>query len=272
MKKNRSQRVIDELLKIDKEDVEKIFSSDKLRVESEDSLFEVICHLGTDYYFLFDYVEMQYLSVQNVAKLIENIDNCDIQFHTLLWKSICRRLVRELENKSSFKNPRQKRPVNCENGVFRYIREKSNKKEYPSKEFDAETSGISSGEIKNLFDQSRKTYLVTNNDENAFVMLDFKDKKINLTKYYLSVPSPNSGYRPKNWEIQGSNDKKEWEVLDKKQNCSSLSSDESYNTFTCQNVNQQYYRYIRIANIINKDNNHYLVLSEIELYGSVINE
>ena len=268
----RSERVIDELLKMDKEDAENIFSSDKLRVESEDSLFEVITLLGPDYYFLFDYVEMQYLSVQNVAKLIENIDNCDIPFHTLLWKSICRRLVRELESNSSFKNPREKRPINCENGVFRYIRENSNRKEYPSKEFDAFASSIYSGEIKNLFDQTKKTQLLTNNDDNTFVMIDFKDKKINLTKYYLSVPSSYSGNRPKSWEIQGSNNNEEWEVLDKKQNCSNLSSDESYNTFTCQNVNKQYYRYIRIANITNKDNNHSLVLSEIELYGSVITE
>ena len=112
--------------------------------------------------------------------------------------------------------------------------------------------------------------MLTNNDDNTFVMIDFKDKKINLTKYYLSVPSSYSGNRPKSWEIQGSNNNEEWEVLDKKQNCFNLSSDESYNTFTCQNVNKQYYRYIRIANITNKDNNHSLVLSEIELYGSVI--
>lgn len=85
VEENRSERVIDELLKMDKEDAENIFSSDKLPVESEDSLFEVITLLGPDYYFILDYVEMQYLSVKNVAKLIENIDNCDILFHTLLW-------------------------------------------------------------------------------------------------------------------------------------------------------------------------------------------
>lgn len=106
----RSERVIDELLKMDKEDAENIFSSDKLRVESEDSLFEVITLLGPDYYFLFDYVEMQYLSVKNVAKLIENIDNCDILFRTLLW----------------FVNLKVIVQINCENGVFRYIRENSN--------------------------------------------------------------------------------------------------------------------------------------------------
>ena len=193
---------------MNKDDIEKTFSSKDLRVESEDSLFEVIELLGEDYYFLFDYLEVRFLSVENMTKLIANINNYEIPFHSLLWASLCRRLCLSC---SSGSNPRQKTPIQCNDGVLQYIRNKTNKNVYLSSIIDAEVSGIDNGEIKNIFDRSKETSLVIKNAKDSYIIIDLKEKKINLTKYYLSVPSNNKYYcsdHPKNWEVCGSNDGK----------------------------------------------------------------
>lgn len=45
-----------------KSELETILSSSELRIESEDWLFELIYSKSTDFYFLFDYIEVEYLS------------------------------------------------------------------------------------------------------------------------------------------------------------------------------------------------------------------
>ena len=267
---NKTYEIIEELKKLNKEDIEKIFSSTDLRVESEDSLFEVITLLGEDFYFLFDFLEVQYLSVENMKQLIENINNYEIPFHSKLWSSLCRRLCL---NCSSSSNPRQKTPIQCNDGVLRYIYDKTNRNVYLSNIIDVEVSGIDNGEIKNLFDKSRETSLTLKNSEESYIIIDLKEKKINLTKYYLSVPNNNKYYsndRPKTWNVSGSNDKKEWDTLDVKSNDSYLNSYGSNHTYECQRKNKNYYRYIRFNNITSQNNNHRMELSEIELYGSIL--
>ena len=100
------------------------------------------------------------------------------------------------------------------------------------------------------------------------MIFDFQERKINISKYYLSVPSQKRGAcdgRPKTWRIEGSNDEQKWELIDSKENETSLNSYSKSNTFQCQNINNQFYQFIRLKNI----NNIYLLLSEIEFYESI---
>lgn len=54
----------------------------------------------------------------------------------------------------------------------------------------------------------------------------------------------NSFYNPKSWRIVGSNDRKEWTVLDHEEDCSTLNGSCKQNRFACDE-NGDYYRYIR---------------------------
>ena len=100
------------------------------------------------------------------------------------------------------------------------------------------------------------------------MIFDFQERKINISKYYLSVPSQKRGQstgQPKTWRIEGSNDEQNWELIDSKENDTSLNAYSKSNTFPCQNINKQFYQFIRLKNI----NDNYLLLSEIEFYGSI---
>lgn len=199
------------LKKMSKNELDIIFSSDKLKIESEDSLFELITSLGPNYYFLYDYIEFQYLSIESIQKLIENINNYEIQFHPRLWSSICRRLT-------NFKIEKIK----------------------------------------------------LDNVENGHITIDLKSNKINLKKYYFSVPSHTySDGQPKSWRIEGSNDQNSWDLIDLRENDSSLNRSGNSNTFECSHETKKFYRYIRIKEINSHTNDHQFLLSELDLIGFI---
>lgn len=273
------------LKNMNQNELECIFASNNLQIETEDSFFDFILSLGKDFYFLFDFVEVQFLSVEKVQKLIDNIQNYELPFHRRLWSSICRRLLFDISVINGNKNnrakstvkPKQKPNVNqaidCENGIFKFLQSSSNDNVYVSGAIDVTTSSINSGSIENLFDQSKNTAIKVKDDKNSFIIIDFKDKKVNVKNYYLSVPAIKySGSRPKTWIVDGSNDEQNWEMIDSQQNNSQLTNYGAFSTFACKNHNENYYRYIRIKEIISQDKSHMMLLSEIELFGSIILE
>lgn len=249
-------------------------SSPDLKIKSEDSLFELIYSHGPNYYFLFDYVEVQYLSKKNIELLIDLIDNYDVSLHRKLWASICRRLV--LDQTAKKENPRsiekQIKNIVCENGIFEFLRKSSNGNIYDSKLIDVESTKIYDGEEQSLFDKSQETRFRLENISNRYILFDFKDKKINFAKYYLSVPSVSwsSGW-PRSWKIEGSNDKSSWELIDEKNDDESLNGWGKSNTFSCSENNNNFYRFIRFKDLISHIGNNKFLLSEIEFYGSFIN-
>lgn len=143
---------------------------------------------------------------------------------------------------------------------------------YSSKVIDVKSSRIYDGQIESLFDKSRDTHFRLDNQSDGYIIFDFKNIKINFSKYYFSVPSSKNGASdgwPKRWRIEGSNDENTWKLIDFKENDSNLNDYGKSSTFTCQTTNNEYYRYIRIKDFTSQFNNHYFLLSEIEFYGNI---
>ena len=268
--------------KMKKSELDYILSSKELRIESEDNLFDTIVSQSNEYFFLFDYINVEYLSNEKMQELIDLIDNYEVSLHSRLWSSICRRLVLEGIKPKNDENPRiikdknkktKGKVIDCSQGIFESMRNESQGKNiYESKIIDIETSYIFDGDIKNIFDKSKNTHVRLANQQNGFILLDFKDKKINFSKYYFSVPNSNCNGRPKSWLIEGSNDKQTWDNIDKKENDSSLNDFGRSNTFTCKNITDKFYRFIRIKNIISHDGSsesYYFLISELEFYGKI---
>ena len=279
--KEKSDKILSKFKELSNEDLERILSSEKLQIASEDSLFDMITSFGNEFFFLLNFVEIQYLSIEKVKAFIEIINSFDIPVSGALWSSICRRLVVDISDVNKDQNPRVKfippNYENCENGILRCLEKSPNDNVFLSKIIDVEVSGISSGEIESLFDHSKNSWLriqPKNSNDFGFIILDFKDKKVGIDKYYFSVPSGQtgqSGTRPRTWVIEGSNDKNSWDVIDKKENDCSLNSYEASNSFVCQNKSNKSYRYIRIQSLMgsNGSSDHKMLLSEIEFYGKI---
>lgn len=181
-------------------------------------------------------------------------------------------LINQLSNKIKKINEGFK----CENGIFEFLRSISNVNgnPYESKLVDVETSRVNCGEIKNLFDKSKRTDFRLENVQNNYIIFDFKDKRVNFSKYYFSVPESELGHdagQPKSWIIEGSNDKQAWDPIDNKSNDTSLHGYGKSCTFTCTNISSNFYRFIRIKEITEKRDRFFFLLSEIEFYGSYKN-
>ena len=74
-----------------------------------------------------------------------------------------------------------------------------------------------------------------------------------LCQNYNEVPNNNKYFcsdRPKNWEVCGSNDRIEWEVIDNRSNDSYLSNYGNYHTYECNRSNKNYYCYASFDKII----------------------
>ena len=266
------------LKELNKDELEAIISSPELKIESEDSLFEFITSLGSEFTYLYDYLNVEFLSQENINILVKNINQYDLTIHKKLWLSISNRLTLDPSQLNNLENnPRIKQAeINCNNtGVFEYLRKLSNGNPYETKAFSIESTPHQCGDHSKLFDKSKDTFIrLTQNPEN-FILFDFMDKKISISKYSLSVPSSYSTHslgQPKCWKIQGSNDKESWDDIDSIKNNYDLNGYGKEKTFDVKNKSKKFYRYIWIYKIVNHSSGSHenvLLLSDIEFYGSV---
>lgn len=71
--------------------------------------------------------------------------------------------------------------------------------------------------------------------------------------------------------IESSNDKNEWEIIDKQENCIYLKGSRSVHTFAINNANPNGFRFIRMRQTsTNWFGSHRLLLDSFEFFGTLI--
>lgn len=131
---------------LNENELEIILSSPELKIESEDCLFDFISSFELPKYcFLFDYINVEYLSNEKMQEMLDIINNYEMTFHHQLWKSICRRLVMNSKQMNKNQNPRtienKQETIECSKGIIDYLRNESNinNNPYESKLIEVET-------------------------------------------------------------------------------------------------------------------------------------
>ena len=75
-------------------------------------------------------------------------------------------------------------------------------------------------------------------EDDALIDFDFVNKKINMKSYSIcSSFFPMYSYHPKSWQFVGSNDHKNWDLIDMKENKSELRGPKKCSNFECSNKN-----------------------------------
>ncbi|KAK8835951.1 hypothetical protein M9Y10_040334 [Tritrichomonas musculus] len=110
-------------------------------------------------------------------------------------------------------------------------------------------------------------------ESDSWIEFDFGKRSINLSSYTMRVGNnnKNSYYKPKSWRIVGSNDHEKWNILDHRENCSTLNGVERQGRFVCKK-SDGFYRYIRY---IQEDSwgspyKYAFLFRCIELFGSIL--
>lgn len=114
---------------------------------------------------------------------------------------------------------------------------------------------------------------------NAFVCFDFgENRKVQLTNYVIeSSHKPKGTCHLKNWKIEGTNNKNNWkDVLDVRNDVSSLRGEGKIADFDISSPNDKFYRYIRIhqsGKSWYQYNNHQKIsFCNIEFFGKIKEE
>lgn len=153
-----------------------------MKLEEEYSLLNFILKLCEDdskYSSLFEYLNFNNISEKSFALFIENLN-------VSIWRSICQRLNPTERNKTYHERYHEKVLLfnhikNHEfKGIMYYLSEKTGGNIQDNGTIKIDSNSICNNEClpRNLVDYESNNYYYSNNDENAFVCFEFKDKKV----------------------------------------------------------------------------------------------
>lgn len=276
IKENENENLLED---ISPSTIYKILTNTNLQLDSEDQLITVINHLyshNSNFHFLYEYVNFENISKEKIIQFLNTFDINDLTNET--WRKISVRLQQDLKEKVTQKSRyfNKKVPLlyseNSEfNGIVNYI--KKDLKEKIKVTSSSILCDSSQYRPENAIDfDDHKNYCFTATGENEWVCLDFDKYHVIPLNYTIRShkQKPNNCH-PKNWVIEGSNDTKNWSILDTQNDCSYLNGSLLSHTFTIQNQDQKEFQYLRMRQTGPCwDNSLYFCIDSIEFYGYLI--
>ena len=282
----------EELIELNEEIIESIITNKSIKINDEDSLFQIIMKLYSKdqirYNFLFEFVLFENLSEKNIENFISVFDIEHITSGT--WHSICNRLQQPIMKKEDNSNNKE-RYLNEEaeikikefkvnesqefRGIMRYLTEKSNGNIH-----DNGTINITSNSIygygyepRNSVDYEKTNYYESKDDGDAFICFDFKDRLIQLQSYSIKTcdNEPNT-FHLKNWVIEISKDGNNWTEIDRHENDSTMNKRFTTCTFNIEK-SSDFARFIKLRQTGNSwyqyNNHNKFLFNYIEFYGKI---
>lgn len=136
------------------------------------------------------------------------------------------------------------------NGIINYLTNESGGNPHDNGTIEVTSNSICSPfcHPKNLLNSAQEEdYLPKSSELNAWVLFDFKNCEIQISKYSLKSSNFSIDYgHLKNWVIEVSNNAKKWIVIDEHSNCSDLNGPNIIKTYEVKKNN--FYRYCRFRN------------------------
>lgn len=112
---------------------------------------------------------------------------------------------------------------------------------------------ITSNSINNQYylpkyavDFRSKDYYCSHGDDDAYICFDLISLKIQVDSYFIKSPISKENDFLRNWVIEVSNNKANWIIIDKRNNCNALNSNGAMCVFNIPQVLDGFYRYIRL--------------------------
>lgn len=271
----------DQLLQLSVSTLQLIIANPKLLLHSEDQLIDCINELyqkNPDYSILYGYVNFYYVSSSKISDFLAIYDFNDITRET--WKNLSLRLKQNIS--VSIKGNDRYCPTELQfpyqeekgfNGIINYLKSISKDKIFDK--IEIKSSSVLEGKRPPqnviIYDNKNKDFS-TKNEENSWISFDFKNYTIIPTNYTIqSFPRGSNGYaHPKSWVIEGSNDNKNWEIINEQTNSPALNGESVVHTFTVQKMYQKAYRYLKMRITgPNWGDLATLCFSAIEFYGTL---
>jgi hypothetical protein len=272
---------ISRLYKIEQSIIEKILSSDKLVIKSEDWLYERIWEFIEEdrrNFKLIQFIRFEYVSKSIASRFISNGSDFVDLINSSVWLSLGNRFVEGFSNDRSNCRFFHKEKTFSPNGqslegMIGYLTLKCGGNVHDNGLIEVTASSIRgsspSCHPKNAVDlQNRLSCFKSQGEPSSWICYDFKDMEITPSHYsILSYPSgPNQNHHPKSWCLEVSVDGTSWTEVHRCENNSDLNGSSWIGTYS---INRSVKcRFVRLrqtgTNHLNRD---YFLLSGFEIFG-----
>lgn len=285
-----------------------IISNKQLIIESEDSLFDFITDLFEDEEIteaenvddfnitsFYELVEFSELSEKKFNYFLNSYDPNEItnsiwrKLNKCFYFNMCSLLKKKEEEPlttsptryyfsiQTAKFPYDGNTRNQFKGIIQYLHDKykGNVNDKKVVEITSSSMYMTSSSPKNAADFDTNLYFASNNEEDAWILYDFKERKVKPTHYSIRSRRDcgKGGNHLRKWCIEGSNDMKNWKTLDIRKKEKSLDDANASNTFDIQEnlEKDDFFRYIRLRQIgYNTGSNYHLNIAALEYFGSLL--
>ena len=278
------------LLKLPKTTLYSIISNPNLKIENEDSLFDFICKIfendldtNDESPKITSFLEEIYivnLSKEKFHTFLELVEPNEISIS--LWRNLCQRFSEPDENNSDINNKRYTTFIESDSkiindksiftGIISNLTKQSGGNVAKNGTIFVTSSSEYSSDYsaQNVVDLDSSSMFSSRNERDQWLMYDFRFLRIKPTSYYIkSGIYGKYEYHPRSWDLEGSNNGKEWDVLDSRRNDGSLNGVSSTGKFDISS-SYKYYKYLRIKQTdTNWKGDNFLVISALEFDGSI---
>lgn len=257
--------------------IEEIIKSDKLELEDEDSLINLINGIylkDPKLSYLYSYVDFMLISIESLQHFSEIFELNDITSE--IWNSILNRSLNSKPPEKANKKYKMKgipllyKKGDDFNGIIKYLTEKTGGNIHNNGTIQTTASSCQNGcEPKNLLDFNYNAYYQAGQFNNDWIMFDFKNRKVNLTNYSIKSNSTSkNGSNLKSWAIEISEDGKTWTKIDEQKNCEAINGSRLTGTFEVKP--NKFSRYIRLLQTDKNWSGNYFWFYYIEFYGYLL--
>jgi hypothetical protein len=257
----------DLLRSLSRERLEQILQSEKLQIESEDSLLDFVLGLGSDWLSLLGWVRSENLSVSGVDRLLNAICLTDVDSE--LWSSLCRRLRLPVYpgslSECRFRRQFRFDPSEPFGGIISHFTKECGGNVHTQGVISITASSTERNQCHHVADHDWTDYWFSQNSADSWIQFDFKNRRISPTHYTLRSDGY-GGHHLLEWSLDGSNDEKSWTNLDR-QNTQDLNGNYHVKSYSLTQ-SSCHFRYLRLTQTGQSSSSvHYLGLSRVEFFG-----
>ena len=255
--------------------IEQILSNYEFKIQNEEELFDIVLklyHKSKEYSILFSYVIFVNLSAKSIQEFTANFDINDINNN--MWENICFRLEQDIscESREQYQKLHHRLLGNRYYGkryerIIKHLSEQFHGNVHTENIVHITSSTKPSSNIENIVEQSNNEFFVTKDEANSYIRFHFKEGKILFDSYTLKTYHGSKNYAHlKSWILEVSNDGKNYQEVDRHENCDLLNGPLRKSTFKVSISTPQ--RFVRLTQIgPNWLNNNCLILNQIEFSG-----
>lgn len=272
-----------------------ILSSQKLKIENEDSLLSVLLNRrkyilsnqsndDNQHQFYIEKIEFEYLSEDGIKNFLNEIEFDEISFD--VWSQIKKRLILPVQIKTNNNQRHKNQPksvtykYNSSNpfcGILDHLSKVSNGNIQKNNTVEITCSNLSCGQYYDIVDFQNEighTH-VAGNPSPRWLRIDFRTRKIQIDSYMIKSGHTNeevdNKYYLKSWKVEISSDGNKWDSVDERTNVSELNGNYKMHVFNLNKITDPF-RFIRIITDQGNwtDDSHGFSIGKIELYGNIV--